>query len=209
MPLHATALPAAADGVLRVENEREGLVACLDLGSAEASFEDLATRLSEFAEKGDLQALGGVRLLRAEAREQGAFFVTTWNEGRAPLWEMFPPSGDAPGVDFFDLPRPAGARRVLSAWQEHGAPAINVYESAEAADVVWERYTRELTRQGFLESTHEHAQSAREHALMLVKGGQQVVITAETHNGKTLLAVMPLSAGPGAAVVSARSGLGG
>ncbi len=201
------ALPSLADGILRVENEREGLVACLDLGQSTISLDDLATRLAEFAKRGDLQALGGVRMLRAEARDQAAFFVSTWNEGRAPLWQMFPLTGDAPGVDFADVPRPLRSRRVLSTWQEHGAPALNVYESADAPDVLWERYTRELTRQGWLEASQDHAQSAAQRALLLVRGGHQLVITAEAQNGKTLLTVMPLDAGPGAAVISARSDL--
>ncbi len=199
------ALPPLADGVLRAENDREGLVACLDLGESEASFQDLAARLTEFAARGDLQALGGVRMVRAYAREGEAFFVSTWNEGSAALWDMFPLTGDAPGLDFRSVPRPSGSRRVLSTWQEHGAPAINVYESAEPLDVLWDGYTRALAERGFLRSDH-NASSAGAHALMLTRGGQQLVITAEAQNGKTLLSVMPMDAGPGAASISTHSG---
>ncbi len=201
------ALPPLADGILRSENEREGLVACLELGTDETSFEDLAVRLTEFAEEGDLQALGGVRMVRAEARGDKAFFVSTWNEGRTPLWQMFPETGDAPGIEFADVPRPSGARRVLSTWQEQGAPALNVYESTESAQPLMQRYLSALSQLGWQGGDAESVRNGGNHQLMLTRNGHQLVLTAESQDGKTRLAVMPLTAGPGAASVSAGLGV--
>jgi len=192
--------PRLSNGILRAEHGKEGLVACLDLGPAELSLDDLAAKLSDFARHGDLQNLGGVRMLRAEARAQGAFFVTVSTDGAVPLWRMFPAEGDAPGLDAPDVARPVGSRRVLSAWQEQGAPAIHVYETQQALDVLWPKYARDLAASGWKEDTRPSTQTpGTTRSALFMRGGKQVVVTAEGQRAKTLIAIMPLDAGPGAA----------
>jgi len=192
--------PRLSNGILRAEHGKEGLVACLDLGHAELSLDDLAARLSDFAGDGDLQRLGGVRLLRAEARAQGAFFVTASTEGAVPLWRMFPADGDAPGLDASDVARPVGSRRVLSAWQEQGAPAIHVYETQQAIEALWPKYARELEAAGWKEDAQPSTLTlGAARSTLFMRGGKQVVVTAERQRAKTLIAIMPLDAGPGAA----------
>jgi len=200
--LHARAQARAATrlagGVLRIERDREGLVACLDLGLSELAPEALAAKLSDFARDGDLQQLGGVRMLRAQALAHGTFFVTTESQGAAPLWRMFPSEGDAPGVDPFELARPNGSRRLLSAWQEQGAPAIHVYESEQTLDSLWSPYLRKLELSGWQRDPHAPSQPEGARAALFMRDGHQTVVVAEAARGMTLVSILPLAAGPGA-----------
>lgn len=186
-----------SDGILRVEDSKEGLVACLPLGVREASWPELAARLEAFSRDGDLEVLGGVRLLRAEARQAGAFFVLVTTQGPVPLLRMFPAQGDAPGLDFEDIPRPQRARRVLSAWQQHGSPAINVYESKATQGQALDDYLNQAGTFGFrrLGSTRQD-EVAR--AMLLERAGRQLVVSAQASPSGALLVVMPLEARKGA-----------
>ncbi len=190
-----------SNGILRAQHGKEGLVACLDLGHSEVSLDDLAANLSDFARDGDLQRLGGLRMLRAEALERGTFFVTAMNDGSVPLWRMFPAKGDSPGMDAVDVARPTGSRRVLSAWQEQGAPAIHVYETPQAVSTVWSRYAQDLKSAGWQHTAQPATQPGATRSALFVRGGHQVVVTAERRQTKTLIAIMPLDAGPGAAQI--------
>ena len=99
------------------------------------------------------------------------------------------------------MARPSASRRVLSSWQQQGAPAINVYESAEPPARLWQHYLADLTVQGWQVSrANAEAPSAR-HAQMLLRDGHQLVLSVETHKAGTLIAVMQLDAGPGVARV--------
>ena len=74
-------------------------------------------------------------------------------------------------------------------------------------DELWKRYLSALRQLGWRGGEPENARHAGSHALMLTRNGQQLVLMAEAQDGKTRLAVMPLTAGPGAASVSASSGV--
>jgi len=191
-------LPSLADGILRSEHAGEGLVACFDLGQRETSWDELLARLQAFARSGDLEALGGIRLLRVQARSEGAFFVTLASVGPTELSKMFPAEGDAPGLDFKGVPRPLGGRRVLSAWQQHGAPALNIYEAELRGAHLLRDYQRLLLAHGWRLDGTSRSSATDAPAMLLIKDGHQLVLSAETEGARILVAVMLLDAGPGA-----------
>jgi hypothetical protein len=119
------------DGVMRVDADDQGSVACLDVGEDErGSPSSILKRAQAFAATGDATSFGQLRYVRAEKEERGVFVVMMWTDGPLNLKQMFPTTGDAPGVDFPDLPRPPHGRRILSAWEEGQAPALNIYQAA-------------------------------------------------------------------------------
>jgi hypothetical protein len=187
--------------VLRAESAREGVVACLDLGTPELTLDELAARLQRFAQELDLAELGGVRLVRVRALAYGSFFVLAESQGAFPLARMFPAVGDAPGSDFASLPRPPHSRRLLSAWQPETEPGIALYEAREAADELWATYLGQLRERGWTPSSPESAQSAREHAALLSRQGHSALVAVTRQGGASQLLVMPMDAGPGSVAV--------
>ena len=191
-------LPAST---LRAENVQQGVLACLDLGSSRLSATELAHKLERFSETLDLAELGGVRMVRAQALEHGTFFVVAESQGSVPLARMFPATGDAPGLDSVEHPRPRGTRRLLSAWQEDQEPALFVYESPRSADALWAEYTRDLEARGWKPSSAEHAHSASQHGELFARAGHALLVVVSPGAQGAQALVMPLDAGPGSIAI--------
>lgn len=186
------------DGVLRAENGKEGVVACLQLGTDAMTSQQLIDRLERFSDRLDLNDLGGVRMVRVSPREYGSFFVIAMSEGSASLRTMFPESGDAPGMDFSLMARPRNARRLLSAWQVDGEPAINAYRIAGGVDDVWAEQLSKLSQQGWEVLDAQSAQSSEQHASLFWRAGKTALVVAQPDDKNTLLSILPLDGGPGA-----------
>jgi hypothetical protein len=73
-----------------------------------------------------------------------------WTEGSAPVFSVFPKTGDAPGRDPKDLPRPPTSQRMLSA-AEQGAPySITLYRMPnQTPEQLRQWYRRELETRGW------------------------------------------------------------
>jgi hypothetical protein len=176
------------DGVMRVESEQAGSVACLDTGDEKASPESVLARAQKFVSTGDLASFGGLRLLRAEKREQGVFAVMFWTDGALNVKQMFPSRGDAPGLDFSDLPRPPGSRRILSAWEEGEAPALNIYESRTLSPAQLDHYYRvELAKRGWEPLLPERSgDDLLAHPLVVMREGVTVTLSQTNLEGEAL-----------------------
>jgi hypothetical protein len=183
--LHVPAL----DGVLRLNDERGGYVACLDLRASSLTITELRARVRAFIATGDAGAVGDVRLLWARRQGQHTSYVALWSEGRLPLQEMFPTSGDAPGRDAPDLPRPRGARRTLSAWQQDAQPLLVSYGLPEAVTAVAPRYRAELAALGF-----RVRQVADQSGVLLLQRGLSLASAtlADDGHGGSRLTLVPL-----------------
>jgi len=112
--------PAMLDGVIRAETTDQGAVGCVDTGKP-LTLAAVVERLEAFARTGDLASVGELRYVFARRVDGKTNVLMLWSEGQMPLVEMFPATGDAPGQDSADIPRPPGARRLLSA-SESGQP---------------------------------------------------------------------------------------
>jgi hypothetical protein len=184
-------IPAWLDGVLRVESEHEGVVGCLDPGDRPLGAWGLLEKLERFAAKLDLDALGAVRLVRVEAREQGSFFVAALSEGPLALTTMFPESGDAPGVDLASAGRPRGSRRLFTALQQGGEPTLTVYEVQEELAVVLPAFEQQLERRGFVRLARVDGEDGC--SSLFGAHGQQLLVSASRHFDTTTLAISSLT----------------
>lgn len=139
------------DGTLREETRRGGFVACFDVGEGREGVEGLLARLTAFAESGNLARMGGLRYAYARPTEDGGtHFLVFHTDDELNVYEMFPASGDAPGVDVEGLPRPPGVRRLMSAWEEGDPHSISMYTSTTRdADQLRAWYRRALPEGGF------------------------------------------------------------
>lgn len=139
------------DGTLRESTPRGGYVACFDVGEERDGVEALLGRLTAFTNSGNLAELGGLRYVYARPTEDGGtHFLVFHTDDRLNIYEMFPATGDAPGVDAEGLPRPANVRRLMSAWEEGDPHAITMYTSTtRAAGELESWYQDELPRAGW------------------------------------------------------------
>jgi len=184
------------DGVLRTESPEAGSVACMDVGDEKASPSSVLERAQRFVKTGDLASFGGLRLLRAEKRESGVFVVMMWTDGAFNVKQMFPSQGDAPGVDFPDLPRPPGSRRILSAWEEGQAPAVNIYESTTLKPEQLDKFYRvELPKLGWEAMLPpSKGTDLLAHPLIVMRDGMTVSLSQTDLEGESLATttIMPM-----------------
>ncbi len=184
-------LPSLIDGVLRIQEERQGLVACLGLGSEELGRDELWERIARFSETVDLSVFGGVRVVRLESLGDQTFFVATWSEGPVPLGTMFPERGDSPGTDPVSTPRPAESRRLLSAWQEGAPSSIHLYASSAARDQAFAAYAHSLEQSGWKNQDASSMTGGRPmNAALFARGSQSVVVHAQSFGADTVLSVL-------------------
>jgi hypothetical protein len=128
-----------------------GMVACF-VDPPGAAPLPLAARLRALVETGDLSRLGHFRYVFAEPSKGargGTHVVTFWSDSELNLGAMFPATGDAPGTDSTLAPRPAGARRTLSASVDGYPAAVRIYETATARPSVEAALDEELRARGF------------------------------------------------------------
>jgi hypothetical protein len=138
------------DGVLRVGDDTRGALACFDVGTPELSLEEFVGRAQRVAETGDFAQLGALRYVSVEGSASGSFFVATFSEGPLSLAKAFPAAGDAPGRDPELVPRPASARRILSAFSPGRDESANVYVSPDQSVEQLARFYRaQLPQRGF------------------------------------------------------------
>ena len=176
-----TELRGLALGVLRKESAREGVVACL-AREGHGGLADLSARLSRFAETRDLGELGDLRYVYARPVEGGrSHVVTVWTEGPVRLDRLFPTSGDAPGEDPPDVPRPPGLARMLSARVEGAPYGAWIYEGAGSAAATLSFYDGELAHAGWVASALVKAE--RPGARAYAHGGLDALVFADDEGG--------------------------
>jgi hypothetical protein len=137
--------------ILSRRHDDEGVVACLALGQSQSPGR-LLERLQRLARSGDLGHVGQLRYLYARRRPAGRTHVLiAWTSGRFRLGSLLPPtSGDSPGTDLSDAPRPRGSARLLSAEIEDQPYALRVYSSPRSPQSTTADYDQLLRRLGWL-----------------------------------------------------------
>jgi hypothetical protein len=172
----------AFDGSFRQESAAQGVLACLDSGHP-LSLSELTERLTRLRDSGDLAALGDLRYVLARRSGATTTLLVFWTEGSAPLLQLFPKNGDAPGRDPRDVPRPPASQRTLSA-AEQGAPyALTLYRTPnQTPEQLRQWYRHELEGSGW----HVREDSAGS-ALAAQRPGRSLLIAFS--GGKTAGAV--------------------
>jgi hypothetical protein len=173
-------------GVLRQEAKNEGFLGCLDTGER-LDGETLLARLTEFGKTGDLQSLGQLRYTLARRHGNQTTLLMFWTEGSTQLHGMFPRTGDAPGRDLADVPRPEHSRRLLSA-SELGQPYGLVFYRVEGRlEAVAAAYRDVLRRQGWV------VQEPLKREITARKGGRTLAVrVSEKRAGQVVVGLSEL-----------------
>jgi hypothetical protein len=165
---------AARGGTYRHESEHAGVIACIDtqrpLGVAE-----LATRLQEFVNTGNLSVIGSLRYVLARREKSVTSLLVLWTAGDAPVLRMFPKTGDAPGYDVPDVPRPAQATRVFSASEDGVSYSVTTYQSSAdsaASAIAW--YKPQLQQRGW------RVTGSKQPSTLIAQRGSRIVVISST-----------------------------
>jgi hypothetical protein len=187
----ARANPQAFLNALRQDFGDEGGVAvCLAGAHPQAGLAELLQKFAAYASSGELSQFE-LRYLFVRRTAHGSHGLMVWNAGPLAVRAMFPEHGDAAGSDLPGLPRPAGARRVLSARVPSRGYALAAYEVGEAPASALAQYTRQLARLGFRSSPL----AADQNVTALVRGADRVVAQSFRQDAQSVLAVVRIGDG--------------
>lgn len=174
-------------GILRQETDERGVVGCIDTGER-LDPSTLDERLAALGKTGDLGELGALRFVFVRRARGTTTALVLWSDGSLPFLRAFPKTGDAPGRDLDDVPRPMGSRRLLSA-SELGAPyAIALYELGPSNGDAFGSYVRELERLGFATK-----RLSQKDTVLLRKGNRAVLVALTESQGRRALSIARLS----------------
>jgi len=137
-------------GVVRSEAANKiGYVLCFANGGKYSPLEAWQ-QVAEAARTGELTKIGQVRYVTARKDGEGKTRVTAvWTDQPFNLFEMFPTTGDAPGSDAPNMPRPEGARRIFTAYAEGAPAAIRVYDVPMNSHDAHQFYQEKMPGAGF------------------------------------------------------------
>lgn len=178
--------------VMRDGDERQGYVACLDMGGDDLRGNALSQRIQAFVNSGDLSRLGNMRYAYVQRTSSGTRIVTVATDGRFDLLRMFPATGDAPGHDIDGLGRYPSMRRVLSAQEEGVANTLGMYTVNAPLAQVRDWYRQTLPARGWSLSElprdrrmPAEVESQRAYTATFERGQQQLYLVFEERNGTT------------------------
>jgi hypothetical protein len=201
----------------RSDLETEGQASCLAIAAGAHGVRGFVERTSAFLESGDLAELGELRYLTARKLENGkTHVIAVWSEGSFRIGAMFPESGDAPGSDMPDVPRPPSAQRVLTAAASGHDYGMRIYASKEPASAIASFYERELRQRGFepVELSLENG-ALRENVFVhaFTRGERAVIVGVDTRRNRegsarasTSVSLIDMGAARHAQVIATTSG---
>jgi len=183
-----TGLGSAALGVLRHDDKREGVVACL-AQSGEGGKKAMLARIDRFSQSHDLSELGALRYVHVRRTGQGTSRVLAVSAtGALPLDAMFPREGDAAGSDHDVIPRPLRSRRILSAVLPDTTYGVWIYETSEDVRSAIAATEKTMRARGF----DIAAPPGDENATGFSGHGRQIVFSAAEADGRTVVAIVEL-----------------
>ncbi|MFO0638301.1 MAG: hypothetical protein U0183_03745 [Polyangiaceae bacterium] len=178
-------------GIIRNGTEKDGVVVCFEGDPAKPR--GAAEALAAFATSQDLGELGKLRYVYAKHEPDGKTRVTVARTGEHFSLKAIAEGGEKEGHDGA-VPRPEGARRVLTAELEGVSQTTNVYLTDAPVATVAAHYDSTLGKAGFVRVTPPAADQTLR---VFSKEGFEVIVAIRKDEEKTVLAVT--ESRPGAA----------
>lgn len=170
-------------GIVRNGTEKDGVVVCFEGDPAKPR--RTAEALAAFAASQDLGDLGKLRYVYAKRDADGKTRVTVARTGEHFSLKAIAEEGEASGHDGA-VPRPSGARRVLTAELEGASQTTNVYLTDAPVAQVVAHYDSTLGTAGFVRVTPPAADQTLR---VFSKDGFEVVVAVRKDETSTVLAV--------------------
>ncbi len=180
---------------LRRATHEHGYLVCFEPRSGALSLGIASDRARAFLEDFDAAHFGTLHFVLVEHQARETLVVHVSSDGPLPLLAAFQNQHDAPGRDLPGVPRPAGSRRALSAWDEDHAQALEIYRApATGTQALVGSYRAALERAGFRVLV-PHREGSAGPTLMLARGADRdvAVCISETRGGFALVLLAALS----------------
>jgi hypothetical protein len=130
-------------------DEDFGQINCLARNTS-GGFPVLLEQIADAFDSGDLARVGDFRYVVARKTARGQTHVLAmWTQGKFNVREMFPETGDAPGEDPKQAPRPPESERILSSVLPGHPYALGIYESKRTPGQVLSFYDRAMRDRGY------------------------------------------------------------
>jgi hypothetical protein len=169
---------------IRREQEDRGFVFCM-AADHELSGQEQILRVKSVGSSWDIGKIGDIRYVSVRKDGKRADVDAAWTHGKFDIHAMFPKTGDAPGEDFGNVPRPDGARRILTGTVT-GAPfGVNAYEVAGSPEDVMSSVDMKLGAAGYKPIKMPENASRVSRFYELGNALDVGVTASSTHVGKT------------------------
>jgi len=179
------------ESTMRAQGETQGFVACVAADGG-ISPDALVARAKRYVDSGDISALGGMRYVYATRHKGRVNYIVFWSDDALSLRKMFPKTGDAEGFDVAGVPRPPGARRMLSAREMGTSYQTNVYTDGSLSVVDTAAfYADKLPQLGWEVMPAPQPSTS----LFATQKGVMVVVSFTEKHGRAVTTVMTTQAG--------------
>jgi hypothetical protein len=170
-------------GVLRLEQDDRGVVACFDTQGKSFDAGWIMDNALHFAKTGDLGIFGTIHYFMVRKAENGAStYLSVSTEGPVNLLRMFPSTGDAPGIDPIGIPRPVESRRRLVIAESAHGLGLTSYSVRSLGDSTLWAYRAELSKLAWQLTDVES--DSRMLAFIAQRGDRCVLIAAQEVEGE-------------------------
>jgi hypothetical protein len=151
---------------------------------------DVWASLSEFAETGKLNALGGFRYVRADRPPESTVtrVLAITSDGDFDFTRLLPDLGDAEGSDPRLTQRPEASTRRFSARVLRSGQGAYVYTTPRTAAAVLQQYDKSLSQSGLLRADLIEQPNARAYAA----GDGAVIVSVTEERGESSVAIFEL-----------------
>ena len=179
--------------------EDDGYVACVETGARD--LETLVQRLTSFSDTWNLADIGPLRYAYAartdKLADEETFLLTMWADASIDLRRLLPTDqGDARGTDPEAIPRPRGARRILSATEASAPSGVYVYltEASGPAALIL-AYREELSALGWkvIEQKVEATELDNTNILSAANGGRTLTVLAHASDAAATIVTLLVS----------------
>lgn len=184
-------------GVIREGDAERGMLLCFT-DQRPGTLAELVDAARQLVETSDLSSFGHVLYSYAERNRDGrTHVVTLWTETGVDLGGMFPATGDAAGDDSRELPRPANARRTLSAAAEGMPFGLRLYETSASPASVQRFYDDWMRENGWQSAARAEEQGATAY---LRADGYQAFLSLSTLDARTYVTLTEAGRADGSSI---------
>jgi len=181
----------AESEAIREDGIGKGMVTCLVDQDGSHAGKSLFERLSEFAETGDMSAVGDMRYIYAEMNPGGStHIIAVWTNGPFNLY-AFAPEGDqdTPGFDPPEAARPIDSTRLLTASAEGMPYGTWVYRSKADGEHLFVTMDTDMKAQGW---TLLAGDAEDHHRRIYQQGERDLYVTGVKHKGNLVISMVEM-----------------
>lgn len=177
--------------VIREDGDGRGMVTCFVDQDGSHEGKSLFDRLTEFAETGDMSAVGDLRYVFAEMNPGGtSHIIAVWTDGPFNLKAFAPQNGeDTPGFDPPQAARPVESTRLLTVAAEGMPYGTWIYRSDGDGEHIFQRMDTDMKGHGW---TLLAGDTPDRHRRIYQRGERDMIVTGVEHKDRLVISMVEM-----------------